>query len=501
MRLRRRDGPGARRGANGQQREAFGLVPFDIIRCGVAFPRTEWPPRRYRVLGTVVLISTYEMGRQPFGLASPAAWLRYAGARVNVQDLAVSHIDMDAIRDADLIAFYVPMHTATKLALRTYSKVRIERPDVPVCFYGLYAPLNADYLTRLGVDTVLGGEFEKGLVDLYATVGGGNGNGPETTDTIVGLPKFKVPDRSALPGLANYAHLDRGDGREQVVGYTEATRGCRHSCRHCPVVPVYGGRFVVVPPDVVLEDVRQQVAAGAQHVTFGDPDFFNGPAHAQRVVRRIHEEFPHLTYDVTVKVEHLRKHAALIPTLRETGCVLVTSAVESFDELILEKFDKQHTREDFEFVLQEMNNAALALNATFVAFTPWTTTGGYVDFLRTVSEFGLVDSVAPIQYAIRLLVTARSGLLDLPDVRSIIGTFDDAALSYPWRHPDPAVDELQRVILALVNTGQAAGQSRRELFRAVWESACAAAGVDGGPPPDDVAPIATIPFLTEPWFC
>ena len=36
----------------------------------------------------VALISTYEMGRQPFGLASPAAWLRRAGAQVTALDLS-----------------------------------------------------------------------------------------------------------------------------------------------------------------------------------------------------------------------------------------------------------------------------------------------------------------------------------------------------------------------------------------------------------------------------
>jgi radical SAM superfamily enzyme YgiQ (UPF0313 family) len=454
-------------------------------------------------LGRVALIATYEMGRQPFGLASPAAWLCEAGARVSVQDLAVSHIDMDAIRNADLVGFFVPMHTATKLALRVYDQVRLVNPDAHVCFYGLYAPLNKDYLLDRGVGTVLGGEFESDLVDLYhATVARANGRTVRSVSvTPLPIPKFKVPDRSSLPGLASYAHLDIGNGEEKVVGYTEATRGCRHLCRHCPVVPVYAGRFVVVPPDIVIEDVRRQVAGGADHITFGDPDFFNGPAHAMRIVRRIHEEFPGLTYDVTVKVEHLAKHARLIPTLKATGCVLVTSAVESFDDVILEKFDKRHTADEFESVLAEMRIAGLALNATFVAFTPWTTVLGYGEFLRRVEALGLIDGVAPIQYAIRLLVTNGSGLLDLPEINTMIGPFDDGALMYPWTHTDPAVDKLQRSILRVVETGQAAGLTRRQLFSEVWDAARDSGGLDIAPPISDVAPIATIPFLTEPWFC
>ena len=115
---------------------------------------------------------------------------------------------------------------------------------------------------------------------------------------------FRKPNRSHLPNLKNYAKLINGESHSITVGYTEGTRGCKHICRHCPVVPVYKGRFFVVQQDGVMEDIRQQIEAGAEHITFGDPDFFNGPGHAFRLVKAFHEEFPDLTYDVTIKVEH-----------------------------------------------------------------------------------------------------------------------------------------------------------------------------------------------------
>ena len=103
--------------------------------------------------------------------------------------------------------------------------------------------------------------------------------------------QFLTPLRSGLPPLEEYAHL-RINGTRKRAGYTEASRGCKHLCRHCPVVPVYQGAFRVVQPEVVLEDIRRQVAAGAEHITFGDPDFFNGPTHAMRIVEALHREFP-----------------------------------------------------------------------------------------------------------------------------------------------------------------------------------------------------------------
>jgi len=291
----------------------------------------------------------------------------------------------------------------------------------------------------------------------------------------------------------------------RLVGYTEATRGCKHLCRHCPVVPIYDGSFVIVQPDVVLEDVRRQVGAGAEHITFGDPDFFNGPRHSLRIVRRMHQEFPDVSYDVTIKVEHLRRHSDLLADLRDTGCILVTSAVESFDDRILEKFDKRHTTEDLEAVIENLRDVDLALNPTFVTFTPWTTLEAYTEFLKTLVRLDLVDQVSPVQYAIRLLIPAGSKLLELPEVVDLVTAFDDGMLCYPWRHPDPAVDRLHQEVARIVEQGQAAGLTRPGIFRAVWNTAHAAHHGDATPgcepPIDDVRSPAAIPYLTEPWYC
>src|SRR5438874_726535 len=119
-----------------------------------------------------VLISTYELGRQPFGLASPSAWLRRAGVDVQAVDLDVDQFAEADVRAADLIAFYVPMHTATRIALELLPAIRAVSPGAHICFYGLYAPANEEYLRAQGVDTILGGEFEHGLVALAGRLSG-----------------------------------------------------------------------------------------------------------------------------------------------------------------------------------------------------------------------------------------------------------------------------------------------------------------------------------------
>jgi radical SAM superfamily enzyme YgiQ (UPF0313 family) len=442
----------------------------------------------------VLLISTYDLGRQPFGLASAAAALRASGARVACGDLAKERLDEESARQADVVAFFLPMHTATRLAVPVIDRIRSVNPRARFIAYGLYAPLNEQLLRKHGVTAIIGGEFEDDLVQ--AAYGREALSGER-----VRVPRvaFRVPDRAGLPLLTRYATLQVGDER-RTVAYTEASRGCKHRCRHCPIVPVYDGRFRVVPVDIVLADIRAQVGAGARHVTFGDPDFFNGIGHATAVVEAFAREFPEISYDVTIKIEHLLKHADRLGTLRDTGCAFVTSAVESVDDAVLAKLDKGHTRADFEAIVVRFREAGLVLAPTFVAFTPWTSLEGYCDLLQTIDRLALVDHVAPIQLAIRLLITEGSRLLELDDVRRLIGPFEPQSLTYRWKHPDDRVDRLQRAVEEAVGVRLAA--SRRELFDRIWSIAHEAAGI---PVPSRVAPDllprAAVPYLNEPWYC
>ena len=438
-----------------------------------------------------LLISTYDLGRQPFGLASPAAWLRRAGVDVTCVDTSRDQLEDEQIAAASLVAFYLPMHTATRLAAPLIARTRAVNPAARLCAYGLYAPLNADWLREMGVQHVLGPEAEEDLVALVSDIGYAPQPG-------IAKLRFVQPDRSSLPPLGRYAQLQMPDGSRRVAGSTDATRGCKHVCRHCPIVPVYAGQFRVVPVDVVIEDIRAQVQAGAQHISFGDPDFLNGPTHARRVLDRVVSTFPGLSYDVTVKVEHLLKHRDLLPLFRDTGCLFITTAVESVDDDVLGKLQKGHTRADFFEVASLCRGAGVTLVPTFVPFTPWTTLEGYVDLLDVVEALDLVEHVAPVQLAIRLLVTARSALLGLEEIREAIGPFDRASLIFPWRHRDPRVDQLQAAIMALVSAHEP--RARGDIFAAIATLASERAGLPSRASRRPRA-AAAVPTVTEPWYC
>src|SRR5262245_56025784 len=458
--------------------------------------------------GAVLLVACYELGHQPLGVAWPAAALEARGYRPALLDVSMDPFDGARAAVARVAAIAVPMHTALRIGLGVAARLRAANPGCHVCFFGLYAGLNAEHLLANGADSVIAGEVEAPLVGLVealdagadwrAVLGVTSSAGRGRAHLVRGA--LLVPSRAALPPLARYVKLER-DGGRVVTGYTEASRGCLHLCRHCPIPPVYGGRFFAVPLDVCVGDIRQQVEAGARHITFGDPDFLNGPTHALRVARALHREFPGVSFDFTAKVEHLLRRRALLPELAELGCAFIVSAVESLSDTVLAHLDKGHSRADVAAALADVRAAGIALRPTWVAFTPWTTLDDYRDMLGFAEAEGLIDHVDPVQWALRLLVPPGSLLVDHPAMRPYLGELAKAELSYRWTHPDPRMEELHRAVAAAV-TGAAERQEEAALtFTTVRDLADAAAGLPARPPLALARDRRRPPRLTEPWFC
>lgn len=451
--------------------------------------------------GAVLLVSCYELGHQPLGLAWPQAFFERAGFAPDTIDLAVEPLDETKVRRARLVAIAVPMHTALRLGVRVAEWIRRINAGCTIVCHGLYAELNADHLLGAYADVVLAAESDGALVALAERLEAGQLPVPRQGPRLERLA-FPVPQRDGLPALAHYAYLLR-EGRRIPAGYVEASRGCLHACLHCPIPPVYGGRFFVVPPKVVLEDVRHLVATGAGHITFGDPDFLNGPGHALKLVRALHEEFPALTYDVTTKIEHIVRHRALLPVFAETGCVFVVSAVESLSDIVLANLEKGHTRADVEIALGVLRAAGLALRPSFVPFTPWATREDYLELLDWVAREGLVDQVDPVQFTIRLLIPPGSLLLSRSAIQPFLGALDAAAFTYRWTHPDARMDALQCDVSALVEKAARSREDPAVTFHRIQALASQRAGraeahgAFRAPAPERPIPAR----LSEPWFC
>jgi radical SAM superfamily enzyme YgiQ (UPF0313 family) len=416
----------------------------------------------------VLLVSTYELGHQPLHVASPAAALRAAGHDVRCVDLAV-----ERWRDVDWaqrIAFSVPMHTAMRLAVRAAEQVRERRPELPICFYGLYAPVSRDRTLGRVADRLIAGEYEPALVRWV------EGAGAEPLVQL-GRGEFNLPARDLLPPIEQYAHLAL-DGEERPVGYVEASHGCVHMCRHCPIPSVYDGRIRIVGADTVLADIEQLVDMGARHITFGDPDFLNGRKHSLAIVTAMHERFPDITFDCTTKVEHILEFAHLWPELAACGCLFVVTAVELLNDAILARLDKGHTARQVADAVALLREHGIEPRPSLMPFTPWTTRDDVADIVSFVEQHDLAGNVDPVQFSIRLLVPEGSLLQEQHEW----GDYDAESLSWTW---SSELDGLQQELAGIAERGGTFAEIRELVLGEQIE----------------IGSVEGRPRLTEPWFC
>jgi radical SAM superfamily enzyme YgiQ (UPF0313 family) len=469
--------------------------------------------------GAIILVSCYELGHQPLGIAQPMGFLEQAGFAPVGLDIAVENIDESALRLAQFVGISVPMHTALRLGVRVAELIRAMNPACHICFYGLYASINAEYLLQRLADSLVGGEYEIPLRSLIEALDRGQAisllEGVSSRNRVVGpslqrvysstvstIPQ-PIPSRDGLPMLDQYARLEQ-NGTERLAGYVETSRGCLHHCLHCPIVPVYDGRFFLVPEAVVLEDIRRQVNAGATHITFGDPDFLNGPGHSMNIVCAMHKEFPHLTFDFTAKIEHLLKRRALMPDLGAQGCLFVISAVESFSDHVLELLHKGHTGADIMTALGILREAGIALRPSLVAFTPWTSLDDYERMLDMVEAHDLIDATDPVQLSIRLLIPPGSALLAKSDIQRFLGPLDQASFQYPWTHPDERMDRLHQAVSAIVETSAKEEEDAVVTFdriRAIADKITGCHTESSTRTRASRPDRPKLPRLTESWFC
>lgn len=432
----------------------------------------------------LLLLSTYELGRQPVHLASPAAALRRAGHEVRTVDLSVDGLDDDDVALADKVAISVPMHTATRLADEIVSTLAATDPDLPIALYGLYAGVGS-----APVDARFEGEYEPALLKWAS-----NGHGGRHRHT--GRSDFAVPDRAGLPGLDRYARMEH-EGASVLAGAVEASHGCRHRCRHCPIPAVYDGRMRVVPRAHVLADIDALVESGARHITFGDADFLNAPAHSLAVLERAHESHPEVTFDATIKVEHILQHDDLWPRLAELNLLFVVSAFESVDEETLEILDKGHTVPDMSKAVQLARAAGIHIRPTWLPFMPWTTPDDVVDIFEFIEAHDLAGATDPVQLAIKLLVPKGSLLEDHPAMTPYLDFYDTQALTWRWRFGDENAQMLHKELEAIAANASDCGQEAVTTLNEMRAVLSRFTGSDFAP----LGHLSPAPRLTESWFC
>ena len=379
----------------------------------------------------ILLLSFYDLGKQPKIVSEIYNKLNTDNVEIDFLDYSVDSTAIELSR-YDALGIYASMHTATVLATQFLYKK--ELPE-KIFSFGLYAHVLSDSDPTIHYIDNLDSEE---LFD-YLKIKSDNGYSFKET----------VPDRTIFPNISEYTRLiDKGSNK--ITGSVETTYGCKHLCTHCPVPIQFQGSFKIFSERKIIEDVSNQIELGAEHISFNDPDFFNGPKFSLKILEKLNKEYPLITYDSTIKVEHILKYKDYFKELNNLNMLFVISAFESTNDLILKVLDKNHTFRDLEDAIELSKKYNVDIRPTWMPFTPWTRLEDLHNIIELIENYELRDTVDPIQLTIKLLIPKHSLIINRPEIKEYLGRYDAESFSYFWSYEDPKVDDLQKSLFNYV---------------------------------------------------
>lgn len=411
------------------------------------------------------VVSTFEGGYQPLTAISAVTSLAQAGHSAELVDTYVEGDDVSRFSKSQAVAISVPLFDSLRAGIDLAGRIRSVNPTAPIIFFGQYATINAERLSKLNGDFTVVGEWEKALAALIthldqpsahpipASVVDYASSGKLRPSPDMPRDHFRLPYRNLAPALHKYPQpqIDRLLGGPHIVGGLEATRGCHHRCTYCSVFAAYDGKVLVIGDDIVIEDATNLVAMGMTHLSFTDAEFFNTKRNGIRILRELHRRFPKLTYDFTTRVDHIIEHQDILSELSSLGVRFITSALEFPKQSVLDHVAKEVSLEMIDEAIALLRTSGIRLNPTFIMFNPWIDLEDIIQFEDFVSRNALEEVIDPIQFETRLHLYKGSPLLRNPTIQALALT--EHEFHYEWAHPDPRVDELYRATVTPVEEG------------------------------------------------
>lgn len=379
----------------------------------------------------ILLLSFYDLGKQPKIISELHKKLDNGSNQIDIVDYSIEEKNL-TLDNYDVLGIYASMHTASVLAEQY---LRDRKLPNKLFVFGLYANVFSEMFSNFQSIHSFDSDELESLLEVQLN--------PNYSF------KHSVPDRTILPSITDYSHIVDGSNN-LIAGSVETTYGCKHECTHCPVPIEFKGMFKTFGTEKIITDVTNQVEEGAKHISFNDPDFFNGPKHALKILQLLNEKHPSITYDSTIKVEHILKYPDYFQELKNLNMLFVISAFETTNDHVLNILQKNHSFNDLNKAVELSLENNIDIRPTWMPFSPWTEQNDLISIIKLIENYKLRETVDPIQLTIKLLVPKNSLILKRPEMKEYLLDYDPASFSYAWKYKFPNIDNIQNELFTYV---------------------------------------------------
>ena len=379
----------------------------------------------------ILLLSFYDLGKQPKIISELHKKLDNGSNQIDVVDYSIEEKNL-TLDNYDVLGIYASMHTASVLAEQY---LRDRKLPNKLFVFGLYANVFSEMFSNFQSIHSFDSDELESLLEVQLN--------PNYSF------KHSVPDRTILPSITDYSHIVDGSNN-LIAGSVETTYGCKHECTHCPVPIEFKGMFKTFGTEKIITDVTNQVEEGAKHISFNDPDFFNGPKHALKILQLLNEKHPSITYDSTIKVEHILKYPDYFQELKNLNMLFVISAFETTNDHVLNILQKNHSFNDLNKAVELSLENKIDIRPTWMPFSPWTEQNDLISIIKLIENYKLRETVDPIQLTIKLLVPKNSLILKRPEMKEYLLDYDPSSFSYAWKYKFPNIDNIQNELFTYV---------------------------------------------------
>ena len=379
----------------------------------------------------ILLLSFYDLGKQPKIISELYKKLDNGSNQIDIVDYSIEEKNL-TLDNYDVLGIYASMHTASVLAEQY---LRDRKLPNKLFVFGLYANVFSEMFSNFQSIHSFDSDELESLLEVQLN--------PNYSF------KHSVPDRTILPSITDYSHIVDGSNN-LIAGSVETTYGCKHECTHCPVPIEFKGMFKTFGTEKIITDVTNQVEEGAKHISFNDPDFFNGPKHALKILQLLNEKHPSITYDSTIKVEHILKYPDYFQELKNLNMLFVISAFETTNDHVLNILQKNHSFNDLNKAVELSLENKIDIRPTWMPFSPWTEQNDLISIIKLIENYKLRETVDPIQLTIKLLVPKNSLILKRPEMKEYLLDYDPASFSYAWQYKFPNIDNIQNELFTYV---------------------------------------------------